>query len=73
MEGMTWRYLVTKLPLDCFLALTWSKWRTELSSIIPVLATSCAQCFPWDNWLEDEFIPLVSEVMTVLILDISGI
>lgn len=73
MDGMTWRYLVTNLPLDCFLALAWSKWRTELSSIIPVLDVSCAQCLPWDKLLGDEFIPSVPEALTVLILDLSGI
>lgn len=73
MEDMAWRYFVTNLPSDCFLALAWRKWRTELFSITPVLDTSCAQCLPWDKWLEDEFIPSVSEVLTVLILDIFGI
>lgn len=73
MEDMAWRYFVTNLPSDCFLALAWSKWRTELFSITPVLDTSCVQCLPWDKWLEVEFIPSVSEVLTVLILDIFGI
>jgi len=31
MEGMAWSYLATKLSLDSFLALAWSKGRTELS------------------------------------------
>lgn len=34
---------------------------------------SCAQCLSWDKQFKDEFIPLVSEVLTVLILDTSGI
>lgn len=72
-EGMTWRGTVTNLPLDCSLALAWSKWRTELSSIIPVLDVSCAQCLPWDKCLEDEFIPSVCDVLNVLVLDISSI
>ena len=39
LEGMTWRYLGTSLSLDCFLALAWSNWRTELSYCL-----SCALC-----------------------------
>lgn len=68
---MTWRHLGTDLSLDCFLALAWSKWRTELSYCVSGL--SRAQCLSWDKWVKDEFIPSVSEVLTVLIWDIAGI